>query len=122
MFWLPEPASSQWPDKKRSLSRIEVSGRYKAPLVEAGTGYFKTVCDYVHLNPVRAGLLKVEDSLAAYPWRSLSWYAAAREHRPSWVWVDRLLRAHGTPQDRPAGRAEFPTPDGSASSGGNRRE
>jgi putative transposase len=29
------------------------SGRYKSPLVEAtGEQYFKTVCDYVHLNPV----------------------------------------------------------------------
>jgi len=33
------------------------SGRYKALLVEGGNGYLKTVCDYVHLNPVRAGLL-----------------------------------------------------------------
>ena len=30
------------------------SGRYKALVVDgSGTGYLKTVCDYVHLNPVR---------------------------------------------------------------------
>ena len=35
------------------------SGRYQALLVEgSGSGYLKTVCDYVHSNPVRAGLLK----------------------------------------------------------------
>jgi hypothetical protein len=27
----------------------------------SGDGYLKTVCDYVHLNPVRAGLLGAED-------------------------------------------------------------
>src|SRR5580765_2137597 len=31
------------------------SGRYKALIVDgSGGGYLKTVCDYVHLNPVRA--------------------------------------------------------------------
>jgi REP element-mobilizing transposase RayT len=33
------------------------AGRYKALIVEgSGNGYLRTVCDYVHLNPVRAGL------------------------------------------------------------------
>jgi REP element-mobilizing transposase RayT len=32
------------------------AGRYKALVVErSGNGYLRTVCDYVHLNPVRAG-------------------------------------------------------------------
>ena len=45
------------------------SGRYKALIVEgSGTGYLKTVCDYVHLNPVRAKLLKPEQPLREYPW------------------------------------------------------
>jgi len=31
------------------------AGRYKALMVDgSGDGYFKTVCDYVHFNPVRA--------------------------------------------------------------------
>ncbi len=34
------------------------AGRYKAlPLEGSGTGYLKSACDYVHLNPARAGLL-----------------------------------------------------------------
>jgi len=33
------------------------SGRYKSLIVDgSGSGYLKSVCDYVHLNPVRAGL------------------------------------------------------------------
>jgi REP element-mobilizing transposase RayT len=43
------------------------SGRYKALLVEGGGGgYLKTVCDYVHLNPVRAKLLRTEERLLSY--------------------------------------------------------
>src|SRR5438132_13401549 len=37
------------------------SGRYKAMIVDSATpGYLKTACDYVHLNPVRARLLRPE--------------------------------------------------------------
>ena len=84
------------------------SGRYKALIVDgSGNGYLKSVCDYVHLNPVRAGLLKSEDRLVAYPWTSLVWYAAAREHRPAWIRVDRLLGEHGIGEDTAIGRQEF---------------
>src|ERR1700684_3899099 len=41
------------------------SGRYKSLIVDgSGGGYLKTVCDYVHLNPVRAKLLKREERLS----------------------------------------------------------
>jgi hypothetical protein len=83
------------------------SGRYKSLLVESGNGYLKTVCDYVHLNPVRAGLLRAEERLLGYPWSSLGWYLAAPEHRPSWMRVDRLLGEHGVGGDTGEGRQEF---------------
>jgi REP element-mobilizing transposase RayT len=84
------------------------SGRYKALIVDGGgSGYLKTVCDYVHLNPVRARLIKPEDRLLGYPWSSLGWYVAAREHRPAWMRVDRLLGGHGIASDSAAGRREF---------------
>ncbi len=84
------------------------SGRYKALIVDGSNdGYLGTACDYVHLNPVRAGLLSKEERLLAYPWSSLVWYLAAPEHRPDWIRVDRLLGEHGIQQDTPAGRQEF---------------
>jgi len=84
------------------------SGRYKAIIVEgSGKGYLRTVCDYVHLNPVRAKLLRPEDRLLGYPWSSLGWYLAAPEHRPGWIRVDRLLGEHGLAEDTPAGRQGF---------------
>src|SRR3989440_8178667 len=68
------------------------AGRYKALIVDgSGTGYLRTVCDYVHLNPVRAGLLKPDERLLAYPWSSLGYCLAAQQHRPKWIRVDRLL-------------------------------
>jgi len=84
------------------------SGRYKALLVEGGgNSYLKTVCDYVHLNPVRAGLLRPADRLLAYPWSSLVWYLATPEHRPKWIRVDRLLGGHGIAGDTAGGRQEL---------------
>ena len=84
------------------------SGRYKALVVDGGgEGYLKTVCDYVHLNPVRAKLLGTEDRLVAYPWSSLGWHLAARQHRPAWMRSDRLLGAHGIDADTAAGRDEL---------------
>jgi len=36
-----------------------LSGRYKALIVDgSGDAYLRTACDYVHLNPVRAKLLR----------------------------------------------------------------
>ena len=61
----------------------------------------------MHLNPVRAGLLKPEERLLAYPWSSMAAYVAAREHRPKWVRVDRLLGEHGLQEDSASCRQQF---------------
>ena len=43
------------------------SGRYKVLVVDGGgNGYLRKVCDYVHLNPVRARLLRAEQRLLEY--------------------------------------------------------
>ena len=84
------------------------SGRYKALLVEgSGDGYLKTVCDYVHLNPVRAKLLGAKDRLLSYPWSSFGGYLSVPAHRPSWLRVDRLLGEHGIRTDTARGREQF---------------
>lgn len=53
-------------------------------------GCLKSVCDYVHLNPVRAGLLRPEQPLEAYRWSSYPGYLADATPRPAWLRVDRL--------------------------------
>ena len=73
----------------------------------SGNGYLRTACDYVHLNPARAGLLKSGERLLAYPWSSFGYYLAAPEHRPQWIRVDRLRGEHGLQQDTAVARQEF---------------
>ena len=84
------------------------SGRYKSLIVDgSGNGYLRTVCDYVHLNPARAKLLKQAHQLSDYPWSSYLAYLKPRSARPSWLRVDRVLGEAGIPKDSPAGREEF---------------
>ncbi len=54
----------------------------------------KAVCDYVHLNPARARLLKPEQALRGYRWSSWPEYLKAPGKRCPWWRVDRLLGEH----------------------------
>jgi hypothetical protein len=65
------------------------------------------VSDYVHLNPVRANLIQVEQKLSEYPWSSYVEYLKAPKVRPSWLRVDRVLGECGVPKDSPTGREQF---------------
>jgi REP element-mobilizing transposase RayT len=107
MAWLLSTCTMRLNHRHKLFGHV-FSGRYKALLVAGdGSGYLRTVCDYVHLNPVRAGLVAAGDRLPAYPRSSLGWYLAAPEHRPHWLRADRLLGEHGIGQDTAAGRREF---------------
>ena len=58
MKWLLGTYTARF-NRRHRLSGHLFSGRYKALVVDgSGTGYLRTVCDYVHLNPARARLLK----------------------------------------------------------------
>ena len=84
------------------------AGRYKALVVEgSGNGYLRTVCDYVHLNPVRAKLLPPEAALERFRWSSYGEYLKPPGQRPGWLRVDRLLGEKGIPKDSEAGRRQF---------------
>jgi len=52
-------------NRRHKLCGHLFSGRYKALVVD-GNGLLKTVCDYVHLNTVRAELLGPEQRVRAY--------------------------------------------------------
>jgi REP element-mobilizing transposase RayT len=84
------------------------SGRYKSLVVDgSGTGYLKTVCDYVHLNPVRAKLLKPGQRLAEYRWSSWPQYLQSPGKRRPWLRVDRLLGECQIAKDDGAGRRQL---------------
>jgi REP-associated tyrosine transposase len=84
------------------------SGRYKSLIVDgSGTGYLKTVCDYVHLNPVRARLIRAEQGLESYRWSSYPAYLQSPSRRPAWLRTDRLFGEWAVAVDSAAGRKMF---------------
>jgi putative transposase len=105
MKWLLQTYTSRFNRRHKNFGHL-FSGRYKAPLVEgSGNGYLRTVCEYVHLNPVRAKLIRPEHSLRAFAWSSYSGYLSAE--RAPWLRVDRVMGEYGIPGDTLAGRQRF---------------
>jgi REP element-mobilizing transposase RayT len=107
MKWFLGTYTSRF-NRRHKLFGHLFSGRYKALVVDgSGNGYLRTVCDYVHLNPVRARLLTAEQALGDYPWSSYPAYLQAPAKRPVWLRVDRLLGELGINRDDVGGRRRF---------------
>ena len=107
MKWLLGTYTGRF-NRRHKLFGHLFSGRYKSLIVDgSGTGYLKTVCDYVHLNPVRAKMLRPEQPLAAYGWSSYPAYLQRAAKRPPWLRVGPLFGEHGIPKDSTAGRRHF---------------
>ena len=107
MKWFLGTYTSRF-NRRHELFGHLFSGRYKSLIVEgSGDGYLRTVCDYVHLNPVRARLIGPEEPLATFPWSSYADYLQRAGQRPAWLRVDRLLGELGIPKDDVAGRRRF---------------
>jgi REP element-mobilizing transposase RayT len=91
-------------------------GRYKSVLVESdsdsGEGwksdYLTALIDYIHLNPVRAGIVDgKERSLRDYPWSSVAnGYSRPPSKRPPWLAIAEGLDFFGE-KDTVAGRRHF---------------
>jgi putative transposase len=83
--------------------------RYKAVLVEGAGYYYETLLDYVHLNPVRAGLADRRNgqSVLDYAWSRVSGgHALAPRRRPPWLATQDALWAFGF-EDTAAGRRRW---------------
>src|ERR1035438_10099662 len=107
MKWLLGTYTSRYNRRHKEFGHL-FSGRYKALIVDgSGKGYLKTVCDYLHLNPARAKVLKPEQPLSAFGWSSYPQYLAGPSRRPNWLRVDRMLGEWGIPKDSTAGRRVF---------------
>ena len=70
----------------------------------SGSGYLRTVCDYVLLVPTRARSLAPEQALRQYPWSSWLEYLKRSGKRWPWLRVDGLLGEYHIGQDRAAER------------------
>jgi putative transposase len=66
-------------------------GRYKAILIEADE-YAKELSRYIHLNPVRTGLVKLPEE---YEWSSYSYYIG-KGKAPEWLKMDLILGYFGS--------------------------
>src|ERR1017187_6860086 len=107
MKWLLGTCTARFNRRRRQFGHL-FSGRYKALVVDgSGEGYLKTVCDYVHLNPVRAKLIPAGQPLEAFRWSSYPLYLARPRQRPPWLGVGRLLGEWRIAQDSAAGRRAF---------------
>ena len=117
-MWLLGTYTSRF-NRRHKLFGHLFSGRYKSLIVDgSGSGYLKSVGDYVHLTPARAKLVAADAPLQSFAWSSWPAHLLARSKRPAWLRVDRLLGERGIPKDSPAGRAGV---GGTAWGGGRRR-
>src|SRR5487761_2258172 len=104
MKWLLGTYTSRF-NRRHKLFGHLFSGRYKSLIVDGSvSGYLKSVCDYVHLNPARAKLVAPDAPLKVFAWSSWPAYLLAPAKRPAWLRADRVLGEWGIPKDSPAGR------------------
>jgi REP element-mobilizing transposase RayT len=93
-------------NRRHRLGGHLFQGRYKSVVVDAEEqGYFATLSDYIHLNPVRARMISLQERLFDYRWSSYRFYAA-REERPEWFEPRRALGELGL-EDTVSGRRRY---------------
>src|SRR5438477_5906401 len=106
MKWLQNTLTRRFNVRHRAWGRV-FGDRYKAVPVEGRSPYYyETLLDYIHLNPVRAGLVRVrkKESVLDYKWSSLSrGYALSQRQRPCWLAAEDGLALFGF-ADSAAGR------------------
>ena len=106
MKWLQNTVTRRFNVRHRAWGRV-FGDRYKAVAVEGRAPYYyETLLDYIHLNPVRAGLVRVNkgQSVLDYPWSSLSTgYAVPARQRAQWLAAADGLAVFGL-ADSAAGR------------------
>jgi putative transposase len=101
MHWLQSTYATRFNRYRSELGHV-FQGRYKSPLVEDDAALVRVI-DYLHLNPVRAGIV-TPDRIATFRWSSLSRFVAGP--RPPWLSPARLL-AHFGIDDSRGGWAEY---------------
>lgn len=111
MQWLQNTYTRRFNRRHRLWGRL-FGDRYKAILNEGDSDYYYfSLMDYIHLNPVRVGLVRIMkgESVRDYPWSSVAaGYAVALNKRAAWLAAaDGLARAQCS--DTATGRQRFVT-------------
>jgi len=109
MKWVQNTVTRRFNVRHRKWGRL-FGDRYKSVLVEGGeANYYTTLWDYIHLNPVRAGLVRIGEggSILDYPWSSIAGgYALAPRRRAKWLAAAEGFSTMGY-ADTTAGRREM---------------
>lgn len=106
MKWLQGTFTQRYNASHRLWGHL-FQGRYKAKVIDdSDPAYFRRVGEYIHLNPAKAGLVKVGE-LDRYPWGSYPLYLTPASKRPDWLEVLEVLNACGIPDDSLKSRREF---------------
>jgi putative transposase len=94
-------------NRRHNLRGHLFQGRYKALVIDGEeSAYFLQVSSYIHLNPVRAGIVHPHKPLHTYRWSSFPIYLISANKRVEWLCLDRVLGEFGGGQnDRKMRRA-----------------
>ncbi len=109
MSWLQNTLTRRYNVRHRKWGRL-FGDRYKAVVVEGEDRYhYQTLMDYIHLNPVRARLVRPDrgQSVLDYPWSSLAGgHALPPKRRAKWLDAEAGLNAFQLP-DSTTGRRKM---------------
>ena len=109
MAWLQNTLTRRYNVRHRKWGRL-FGDRYKAVVVEGADPYhYQTLLDYIHLNPVRAQIIrpKAGQSVLDYAWSSIAGgYALPPRKRAPWLDAASGLKAFNL-EDTVAGRRQM---------------
>ena len=103
MKWLQSTFANRYHHFRKVHGKL-FQGRYKSLIVEEES-YLGALLHYVHLNPVRAGMVDVA-GLRGYRWSSY-WYLQHPAKRPAFMDLSGCLEAAGGLSDTTAGRKKY---------------
>ncbi len=96
MRWLQSTYAARFNRFRKEIGHL-FQGRFKSLIVEPGS-HLSDLLAYIHLNPVRAGLVE-GSAVGKYRWSSLYWFPKKRM-RPNFMdtsWLDYLDRITDSP-------------------------
>lgn len=97
MQWLQSTYTQRFNARHKVWGHL-FQGRYKALPVDQGE-YFRTVADYIHLNPARAHAFDLENgALIDFKWSSYCGLMRPTK-RPDFLTANRVLASHGWADD-----------------------
>jgi REP element-mobilizing transposase RayT len=112
MQWLNSTYTLRY-NSRHQLRGHLFQGRYKAILIEDDTDYFLTVSDYIHLNPLRAKLLRHKEGESLfegfwkYRWNSAHVFGRETGECPKWLKWEKIFGCFGLEEDSSRSRKMY---------------